>query len=216
MTQDQPWAEQTVKASHLDALYRYGEFVGFVLMWNALDFEAGRVKRCSVCFSTNRTSMAYDQSPNQSCSNCYGTTFHGGYRAIVYRPAIISDQNAETADTRRGELETDSVSLQTSADFFSRTGDFLLRKSGQRYQMQQMDTVDIRSGFEAESLHGNVGGVIPSARLEDPTSQAHRIPPQINALRATLSQVSSDWHLARGVGRQDVVRPGGYLVPPNL
>lgn len=215
LAQNQNWAEQHVAASHLDALYRYGEFVAFALMWNALDLEAGRVARCPVCFETNRMAQAYDQAPDQECTGCFGTTFEGGYRAMVFRPVIITDQNEETTDARRGETVSDSVSIQTTADFYIRTGDFMLRRNGKRYQLQQMDTTDIRSGFSPEDLDENVGGSVATARLEAPGSQAHRVTPSRADLRVLLRQVSTDWHYAQGVGRQDIIRPGGYLVPAD-
>lgn len=217
MAQQQNWAESHVRAARDDALFQYGEWTMFVLMWNAEDLRQGLVERCQECFDGNRMAAAYGQAPNQECPRCYGTTFDGGFRARVIRPAILSDPNPEELDAKRGEVVTDNLSIQTTADFYSRSGDFMFRANGNRYQMQQMDTVDIRSGFEPVSVSDNVGGVIPGARLEDRTSMAHRIDPSDRAVLAQmLADASQDWHFARNVGRQDLIAPGGgYLVPDN-
>lgn len=215
MGQHQQWAESHVEASHLDALYQFGEYVMFVLWWNALDVEAGRVGRCPTCTLFDRFATAYDQAPSQDCPDCYGTTFEGGFRARIIRPAILGDGNEETVDSRRGEVVTDTISLQTTADFYSRSGDLMLRANGERYQLQQMDTVDIRSGFTRESLLDNIGGTISVSRLEDPGSQAYRVPPTDPVILAQmLEEASLNGHLVVGEGRQDLIKEGGYLVPP--
>lgn len=214
MAQDQDWAESHVTASHHDALYRFGEYVMFTLLWTAKDAEDGLVGPCTNCMG-GRISQAYDEVPDPYCTRCYGTTFEGGFRAQIIRPAIVTDRNTETKEAQRGEFTLDAVSIETTSDFFSRSGDLMFRADGSRYQMDQMDTVVIRSGFSHPQQVETVGGVIPSAKLEaNLAAPAHRIPPAGDVLAQMLAAASQDRHLVTGVHRQDVVR--GPLVPPRL
>lgn len=216
MAQDQPWAEEHVTASHVDALYRYGEWVMFVLLWTAKDLEAGLVTRCPVCRLGDPLSVGYGSAGSTpDCPACFGTTFEGGYRARIVRPAIISDRNTETREDRRaGQVETESLSLQTTADFFCHAGDFMFRVDGTRYQLGQMDTQVIRSGFEHPDQEQSVGGVVNAAALESNGSTlAHRLPPEPEEVASILAEASLDGHLVVGSGRFDEVR--GYLVSPG-
>jgi len=215
MAQNQPWAEEHIAASHVDALYRYGEFVMFVLLWHSDDYERGEVKRCPVCIDGDPLSVGYDRSPSNDCPACFGTSFEGGYRARIVRPAIIGDRNVETRETQRaGQVTTETLSLQTTSDFYARTGDFMFRADGTRYQLSQMETQVVRSGFEHPGQEQSVGGLINTATLESNLSAlAHRLPPTEAVVRTTLEQASMDRHLVVGTGRFDDVR--GSLVPAS-
>lgn len=216
MQQDQPWAEQHVQASHVDALYRYGEFVMFILLWTAQDHEDGLVASCQVCVLGDRLSAGYGgRSGDPDCPSCYGTSFEGGYRARIVRPAIVSDRDVETRQDRRlGEVEGERLSLQTTSDFYVRTGDLMIRANRQRYTLSQMESEVIRSGFDAPSQVESTGGQVGAATLvSDVGSSIYRFPPTDEQVRLRLEQASLSRHLALGVTRQDELR--GPLVPPR-
>ena len=83
---------------------------------------------------------------------------------------------------------------------------------GTRYQLSQMETQVIRSGFEYPGTEQTVGGMINQMALEsNPSSLAHRIPPGEAEVRAILESASLDRHLVIGTGRFDVER--APLVP---
>ena len=201
---------------HVSALYSMGEYVMFVLMWQVSDFKAGLVGRCPTCYGARqRVSEAYKQAPDSKCLDCFGTTLEGGYRARIVRPALVSDSTSgETKMAKRGEVTTDALTLETTTDFFSRTGDYLIRADGTRYQLQEMTTLVVRSGFGFPSLSLSVGGLIPGARLEDVSSVVYKIPPSPAEANALLSALALDRHTPRDVTAEDVVRTNGYLIAP--
>lgn len=213
MQQDQWYAEAHVAASHVDALYRFGEYVMFVLLWAAEDYERGLVGKCP-CIAGDRIAQAYDQPSPFECPMCFGTTFQGGWRAKIIRPAILTDRNTETSETRRGEVTQDAVSIETTNDFFARRGDYMFRADGNRYQLDQMETITVRSGMQMPTQGQTIGGMISGARMEDINSVAHKIPPDRHALQERLHLASLDPHLAEGVARHDQVR--APLVPHDI
>ena len=46
----QAYAIDQERARHDSALYSFGEYAMFVLMWNIIDHEAGLVDRCPTCY----------------------------------------------------------------------------------------------------------------------------------------------------------------------
>lgn len=214
--QDQPWAESHIRASHLDALLRYGEFVMFVLLWRSQDFEDGLVGHCPVCVLGDRLSAGYgDRTGDPDCLACHGTSFEGGWRARIVRPIIISDRDVETRDDRRtGETESERLSLQTTSDFYIRTGDLMIRSDGRRYLMSQMEQEVIRSGFHSPRQAETTGGQVGSVTLvSDVGSSIYRFPPEQAAVTAALESAAMTRHLVARVGFSDEVR--GPLVPPS-
>lgn len=212
---EQAWAEEHFMASHADALYRFGEYVIFILLWTSQDFEAGLVGRCSRCIEGDPLSVGYQNAIDADCPVCYGTGFDGGYRAIIVRPAIITDRDPDTREDRRmGEVTNESLSIQTTNDFYSRTGDIMVRRDNTRYRLAQMETNVIRTGFAHPGHEENVGGVIRSARLEsNRSSPTYILPPSPEDVTALLDVGSLDRHYVVGVGRDDDIR--GPLVPPK-
>lgn len=216
MQQDQGWAEEHVTASHVDALYRYGEFCMFTLLWTSQDSERGEVGPCSFCVTSNPLAVGYGgQATDQDCSHCFGTGYEGGFRARIVRPAIVSDRDADTKeDQHLGEVTTETLNVQTTADFYVRTGDFMFRQDGTRYRLAQMETEVIRSGFDHPGHEETVGGVIRTATLEsDVASRAHLLPPSAEEVRATLQTASMHRHIVTGLARLDIIR--APLVPAS-
>lgn len=203
--------------SHNEVIFKMGEYALFLLFWHLSDFTAGLVDRCPTCYSTgrrgnqDRIADAYGQSRDSRCPDCYGTTFRGGLRAAIYRPAIISDKDTETIRTNRGEFATDSVAIEATSDFYSRTGDIVVRSSGARYRMDEMSTIIVRSGFASQDNDLSVGGVIPRAQLEDPESWVYQIPPNTTDVVAILQGLSAGRHMPVSTDALDEIH--GPLVP---
>lgn len=202
--------------SHDEVLYRYGEYAMFAMMWHIADFEAGLVARCPVCYSPSdaeeRIAKAYGGQPDRvKCPECFGTSFEGGIRARVIRPAVVSDTNTETQTGRRGEVVTDTVAVETTSDIFLRTGDYVFRHDGSRYRCVEMSTLVLRTGFAVPEQEESVGGVIPSARLEDPASVAYLIPPTTVEMNAVFDDLRANRHVPADVTALDYAP--GPLVP---
>src|ERR1043165_6197117 len=103
------WAIEQERYRHDLPLYTLGEYTIFYLMWTLLDFEAGHVTRCARCYSTsgtvaNREANVYNQPSINRCPDCFGTTFEGGYRARIVRPALWSDNDESEKQDRRGTI----------------------------------------------------------------------------------------------------------------
>lgn len=212
LPQTQTYSNLRLIDSHTHVLYSLGEYCLFILMWHVDDFKAGRVGRCTTCYTTRaRASEAYKQSDDGSCPNCYGTSFEGGFRAQVIRPTLVSDRSTDTVPERHGEVITDTVSLETTTDFSTHTGDYVVRAEGTRYRMEEMGTLVVRSGFDLPYQSESVGGLIPSAKLENPSSVAYLISPLATEINELLFSLAVDRQTPRDVTAWDV-RHGPLIV----
>jgi hypothetical protein len=183
------YAIEQERKRHHDALYRFGEYAFFVLMWRVRDFEEGLVERCSLCYrSSGEVAEAYGQSVRHRCASCYGTTFEGGYKARIVRPTIWNDTGQTHRDSPRGEVITETAtSIEAPADFLLRTGDYIFRGDGTRWQMASMGKTEISVGFETRTDQRNaVAFNFGRANLEDRSSVVYDIPPTEEALIAAL------------------------------
>ena len=210
----QPYITQHLSQSHDQVLYNLGEYAMFVMLWRPVDFDAGLVERCTRCFGRNsRIAAAYEATPDPKCPECYGTTFEGGYRAKVIRPAIVSDLNTETVEGRRGEHVQDTLTAETTSDIFLRKNDVIMRADGSRYRTDEMNTLVVRTGFDVPDQDQSVGGVIPAATLEDPTMPVYLIPPSPDEVQALLRGLTKGRHTPGDLTVYDDIAPNGYLVP---
>lgn len=183
-----------------DALFAFGEYSMFVLMWRIQDFTAGRVTRCSVCYARGRTSDAYGQSDKEDCLNCFGTTFEGGIRAAIVRPALWSDTEEDPLESSaRGQMiRSDAKLVQTTNDFTMRTNDYVFRKDGVRWQVGTPQGDRMHTGFgpigSAESF---IGFNLTSVNREDESSVAYLIPPDpasvMSMLNVTGTRTPLEW-----------------------
>lgn len=186
----QPWAITQEIQRHDQALLTIGEYAAFVLLWHEQDLTAGRVARCNTCFQADRSAAAYGQGNQARCPDCYGTTFEGGYRAIIYRPALFTEVDEDEQKTARGIARPASLNVESTQDFRILHGDYVFRANGHRYQLRVPERTTLRTGFghpfqSSTSIGYNVG----RAALEDPnTSAAYLIPPDATTLKAVLSQ----------------------------
>ena len=193
----QPWAVEQERIRHTQALFSIGEYAMFALMWHLQDLHNGLVDRCPRCWSDegNREreiAKVYQQPLQNKCPVCFGTTFDGGYKALIVRPTIFVDTDQDEALVPRGIVNPDEVDVETTVDFRIRTGDYVFRATGERWRLRVPARTTLRTGFGTPFL-SNSGISYNNARagLEEPAaSVAYRIGPNKAALRSILSMRS--------------------------
>jgi hypothetical protein len=189
------WAIEQEIYRHKQALYDIGEWAMFVLLWTVEDFKSGYVVHCPRCFSGDDvaadTSSVYKQSSQARCPSCYGTTFQGGIRAKLIRPTIFADTDDEETKSTRGVVHPQRVTVESTNDFRFRSGDFVFRIDGSRWQLSGPSRVTLRTGFEHPGQSASSIGYAPCpASLEDKTSVAYLIPPNSDQLKSLLTPMS--------------------------
>ena len=190
--QTQHWAVEQERQRHTQAIYQIGEPVLFVLMWKVEDYEAGLITKCPRCAERSdsidaRVAAVYKQPQTAKCPYCFGTTFYGGVRAKIRRPAIITDADEDERKSSRGVTHSEQTMVQTTDDFRARTGDYVFRLDGSRWQLGHPERVMLRTGFQHPSQAADSIGYarIPASR-EDKSSVAFEIPPNKTELRQFL------------------------------
>lgn len=188
----QPWAVVQENQRHDQAMWTLGEHAVFVLMWHVLDFEAGLVQRCTRCYiAYGKIAEVYKQTAKRDCPDCYGTTFEGGFKAKIVRPALFSDANEEESTDRRGVTHSEAASVESTSDFRIRKGDYCFRADGTRWWLRGAQVTRLRSGFGYPSQANTGLNVnVSQANLEDDSSVAYQIPPTESDLTALLGQGS--------------------------
>lgn len=187
----QNWAIEQERLRHNQALYSLGEYAVFVLLWHEQDLTAGRVQRCPTCYvAQGLVSEAYGQGDQNRCPDCYGTTFEGGIRALIYRPALFTEVDEDEQKTARGIARPASVDVESTEDFRMLHGDYVFRANGHRYQLRVPQRTTLRTGFGTPyQTTTNLGYMMGRAAYEDPnTSVAYTIPPSATELKAMLGQ----------------------------
>lgn len=184
----QHYAIQQERDRHTEALYGYGEYGMFTLMWRVGDHEAGLVDRCQRCYKNyGKMAEAYGQPAQHRCPECFGTTFEGGFKAQIIRPSMWNISATDYQDHARGEVVASQATLQTTNDFLFRRGDYAFRADGTRWQIQSMDPTWIETGFETTTdARGLIGLHLSDVTLEDPSSVAYMIPPLTTTALTTL------------------------------
>lgn len=186
LREQQRWAVDQERQRHLQALYTLGEWTMFCLMWHLEDFQAGLVTRCSTCY--NRASQAYRQGERIKCPDCYGTTFEGGFKAIIVRPAIFADTDEDLKYQARGVVGSDDLDVESTPDFRVRTGDYCFRATGHRFFLRVPERVTLRTGFATPYQRAMaVGYNHARASLEDESTVAYTIPPAEEDLVSILN-----------------------------
>lgn len=183
LRQSQNWAIEQEQQRHAQALYSVGEMACFVLMWHEIDFQRGLVTRCATCYDTadpiiNRITSVYNQPTRNKCPDCFGTTFEGGFRARIVRPVIITDTDETEKPDRRGVVHTDDMEVESTWDFRSRNGDFLLRADGSRWRLSAPQRTTLRTGFAHPSqLITAIAYSAMRASYEEEGTVAYLLPP---------------------------------------
>lgn len=195
LRQREDWAIQQQRQSHAQAIYMVGEWAMFFLMWQVVDFEAGRVQRCSVCYPAGaplakRVADVYNQPHKNKCPSCFGTTFEGGYRARIVRPAIFTDTDDNEETSSRGAVHPSSVTIESTWDFRSFGGDYVVRANNTRWQLDNPQRVTLRTGFMTPDqavtslTYANI-----RANYEEPTTVAYTLPPTSGATISSILDV---------------------------
>lgn len=188
----QRWAIGEERRRHVQALWQFGELAVFCLMWTAADEAAGLVVRCLRCFANpslsteDRISASYGQGNQYACTDCFGTQFEGGFRALIVRPAIFNDMDKGQTKGAKGVVQPGTLGIETTPDFRIRPGDYCFRSDGDRFQLRQPRRTTLRTGFATPwQADAAIDYNQLNAALEDPASVAYQIPPA----RSELAQV---------------------------
>lgn len=187
LRESQKFAVDQERQRHVQALYTLGEWTMFCLMWHIQDFENGLVGHCTVC-SSDQFSLAYQQPTRNRCPDCFGTTFEGGYKALIVRPAIFGDTDEGQAFQARGVVNSDDLDMESTPDFRVRSGDYCFRSTGDRFYLRVPQRVTLRTGFATPYQRDMaVGYNHAKASLEDPSTVCYTIPPAAEDLVTILS-----------------------------
>jgi hypothetical protein len=185
----QQYAVAQERQRHTQALYGYGEYAMFCLLWNREDYDNGLVGSCLRCvIPRGVVADVYQQASDSKCLECFGTGYEGGYKAKIVRPSLWDYTEESYDNAARGNVKTHSASVQTTADFKMRSGDYIFRGDLSRWQMRTQATNHLRTGFDPVDPHGgdalgyNFGTVV----REDPDSIIYSVPPTPAALAALL------------------------------
>ena len=222
------WAVEQMQARHDGALWRFGEYAMFILLWRIDDLNAGRVRRCPECVTPHDDiAEVYEQTFKTRCPSCFGTTFEGGYKAKIVRPSLWDYSETTNKVDSQGEVKKANTSVQTTSDFAMRTGDYILRADGTRWRVQSLSTNHLRTGFgfpdRADTIVGfNYGNVV----MQDEKSNAYAIevPDELcHILNVTAPRVMQDFTRFEDVrgplldgAHQPSVNTSGYLNPPPV
>jgi hypothetical protein len=214
----QDWAISQERQRHNQALLSVGEYAMFALMWHIQDYEAGLVGHCTRCYGptpgANQDVIAsvYKQATQNRCPDCYGTTYEGGYKALIVRPSIFSDTDEGETFSQRGVVHSSDINVETTIGFRVRSGDYVFRANGDRFRLRVPERITLRTGFALPSQSGHaIGYNNARASLEDPNaSVAYDIGPSNAALRQILTQVT---HTPYDFSAIEVIR--GPLIPAN-
>lgn len=216
--QPRHWAIEQERQNHADALYHVGEYSMFVLMWSVIDLDAGVVARCSRCWGadasmTDRVGDVYKQPSINRCPVCFGTSFEGGYRAKIVRPAIWADNDETERLDKRGVVHPEAVNIESTWDFRMRQGDYIFRADGSRWRVADSPKrVTLRSGFQhPDQVDTSITYNRVQARYEELDTVAYSIPPvAANILNGILTNPG---YFPQNFGAAEDIR--GPLIPTD-
>lgn len=211
---------------HDQAVYQHGEYVIFCLLWRIRDFQAGLVTRCSLCFvAGDKIAATYGQPTQERCVACFGTTFQGGYKALIVRPVMWNSTEETETESQRGITIVSKANVQTVSGFDVTNGDYIFRGDGTRWQLAVRDASDpLITGFEMQGALNNMGTSMDATR-EDESSVAYMIPPStydvqryLDVSRLHFPTDFSDLEVIRAPllpGDESVIGEGGFAAPWN-
>jgi hypothetical protein len=160
---------------HDDAIHWLGEMSCFVLWWHAEDFMDGLVARCSDCYIPyGDVAEAYRQPSQKKCPTCYGTSFEGGIKRLLYRPALWSTTPEMEGEVRRGNVEIVRGTIEMLSNISCRQGDVVVRPDGSRWRMGQPKWQEITTGFGSQKGVASLRiGSSAQVTLEDPSTVSY-------------------------------------------
>lgn len=194
----QPFAIEQERRRHQQALWYFGEPAMFALMWHLEDFQNDLVERCPTCFeSKGRIAEVYGQASDAKCPDCFGTTFEGGFKALIIRPAIFSDSDESETKHSRGVVHPNDLTIESTPDFRIRSGDYCFRVTGERYYLRVPERVTLRTGYDnPKQSEAAIGYNHANAAQEDPSSVAYLVPPrgdELNSILSRSARIPRDW-----------------------
>jgi hypothetical protein len=179
------------RQQHNEAVYAYGEYSMFILMWHIEDYLAGACQRCPYCFGEKNPveaaiEDAYKQAILNKCPQCFGTTYFqndaarlGGLKARIVRPCMWNTADVTHDYVQQGEVDSSTSTVQSISDFRMRSGDYVFRADQTRWRVETIQTDFIISGFQAASdINAMIGYTYPGCKQEEKTSVAFIIPPE--------------------------------------
>lgn len=220
----QQYAVEQERWRHDQAVYQFGEYVVFCLLWRIRDYQAGLVARCPVCFVPgDKIAATYGQPAQERCLSCFGTTFAGGFKALIVRPVMWNSTEETETETQRGIAITAKASVQTVSGFDVTNGDYIFRGDGSRWQLAVRDASDpLVTGFQMQSPLNSMGTMMEATR-EDESSVAYLIPPSSDTLEAVLKLSGihrpADFAALEVIrapllpGDESVIGEGGFAAP---
>lgn len=139
------------RAQFLEAAQTVGEVVILLSMYHA-SVDTGTVPRCTVCYDS-----VYQQSDTSICTNCFGTTFEGGIKAVSRGWAIVVDNVLDQQFRKRGQWNDDDRNLQLEPVIPFMDHDYIIRvkrwdpqfrplQLGDRYIVEDIDEISLRTG----------------------------------------------------------------------
>ena len=162
------WAEIDQQRFHDETLQWFGEECIVRQLWRAEDAALGLVTYCQQCQDSpnpsqpssavqSRVSSVYRQSGNSYCTNCFGTTFTGGFKTTCYHLYMLaSDTPQQRANLTSGQFWKDNPQVQFSWFPEIRVGDLVVRVNqwsngnpislGDRFQVSTVSPQTIRTG----------------------------------------------------------------------
>lgn len=177
---NQDWAVEQERYRHDQSMLLMGEPAMFALMWKVEDYLAGLVQHCQTCYAGDdaRAAAVFSQPTKNRCPDCLGTSFEGGIRAKIIRPAIFTDTDDQELPGEHGVIHPQNILVESTSDFRFRNGDYVIRWDNSRWQLASPSRVTIRTGFAHPSQATAATAYTPApASLEDKTSVAYMIPP---------------------------------------
>lgn len=213
---------------HAQALWQYGELAVFALMWRPEDIGTGLARRCTRCYTPqsvisdiapesplppgwptaaaeSQISAAYGQGSQFRCPLCYGTQVIAagdvrvpGVRALLVRPAILTDTDQNQQRSAKGTVNTGQTAVQTTPDFRVNTLDYCFRADGRRYQLQVPARTTLRTGFGLPwQAAAGISYNLASASLEsEKASVAYIVPPapqDLARVLGTYTRIPADY-----------------------
>jgi hypothetical protein len=212
----QNWAVEQERLRHDQALFDHGEYAFFILMWQELDNRLGRVTRCSRCYGqtvNSRVANVYNQAAEERCPQCFGTTFEGGFKALIVRQSLWTFSEDNDTIGRRGIIEQATAAIQSTSDFQMRTGDHVVRGDGTRWTIQSLTAPHLRTGFQTPTNTGNIVAFnYGQAAKDDASAPSFAMPPHLTA--SQLHAVLNPPHPHRPIDYSDYEEVRGPLLAP--
>lgn len=209
---EQPFAISNMAQWVDQANYFIGEYTIFVLLWRVSDFEAGLVERCSICYPDDddrerRISEVYNQPAKERCPACLGTTFEGGWKAILVRPAQWDTAEPEEEASERGVIAPATASFVTGRDLVLHSGDYALRGDDTRWQVTGVNTMLVSDGAGVPTSLRELVGSSYTAAQEDRSSVVF----DIELPNGAIERLAQESHYPIDFTDIDQVRAGTIL-----